>query len=518
MLAILLLSACSRPSAGVLGRDCALADAARSGTACAFSNESGSGETHIRVSFQGSPRPDAIEALPRTEDLKAPERASVRLAFYTGIQAALAILLLVAGHFWGSWPFRWLAWTAIASFFLQWATIGFADSLFPGNPGFWGRRALFLFMGGAIVFSLRYVSSFLESSLNSPWVKRAERVFGSVALVLCVSAFVWQNDAVRIAASLLLAVSPVYLACLGILAVIRGQKEGLWYLVAHSVGSIALPFHVLSILGFLDLPLDALHQIASLGTIQGLSLHGFLVFRRIRAELLEKRRAEQIELLVKKAQLSPHFFANALNTVSALVHARAHDADELLSKMAEFHRTLAEIVDQTWIPLTTELELVVSYVEIETRRFGAKGTYVVTAPGEDLLRTILVPPLILQTLVENAFKHGVSKRTSATRVSVTVECSQGDSLSISCVNDSPLSGEHDVPERKGAQIAGASGMGLENLRRRLDILYGVSARLDVHSGSEKFQVDVSLPLAFRGDSIPTAAVKEWPRRVGHISP
>jgi two-component system LytT family sensor kinase len=171
-----------------------------------------------------------------------------------------------------------------------------------------------------------------------------------------------------------------------------------------------------------------------------------------------ERQFAEARLLALKAQLQPHFLFNALNTVSVLMREDVDAADEVLVRLSALLRKTLDSSAKHEVPLREELELVDAYLEIERVRFSDRFAYRIDVP-DDLLDA-LVPPLILQPLVENAVRHGIARRIAAGRIEIAAKRRNGR-LQLTVRDDGA-----GVPE--GAR----DGIGLSNTRARLQQQYG----------------------------------------------
>jgi LytS/YehU family sensor histidine kinase len=140
----------------------------------------------------------------------------------------------------------------------------------------------------------------------------------------------------------------------------------------------------------------------------------------------------------------------------------------MLARLSELLRATLEHGSDKRVPLEIELELLGTYLDIEQVRFGERLEVMVTADAA--ARATLVPPLILQPLVENAVKHGVARHSGASRVDVVAEVT-GDELVLRVSNTGP-----DSPSTRGDAPANG-GIGLANTRQRLTEMYGSRATL-----------------------------------------
>src|SRR6202162_4418522 len=191
------------------------------------------------------------------------------------------------------------------------------------------------------------------------------------------------------------------------------------------------------------------------------------------------------QLAVLRGQMDPHFMFNTLNSIASLVYdQRADAAVGMIVGLSEFLRRALEDSHRTQVTLREEVEYLQRYIDIQKVRFGDRLRVSVDIPDE-LLAT-QVPNLLLQPLVENAIKHGVSKRRSGGEIRVAGMCRDG-ALRLTVYNDGPWAQEDlaVAPHR----------VGLGNLRTRLKILHGDRSELflqPVEAGG--VEVIVTLPL------------------------
>jgi LytS/YehU family sensor histidine kinase len=192
--------------------------------------------------------------------------------------------------------------------------------------------------------------------------------------------------------------------------------------------------------------------------------------------------AQTAQLTALRLQLNPHFLFNTLNAISSLiVTGRNRDGEAMLAKLCAFLRTALVGDGRSEVTLGEELETLQTYLEIESIRFGDRLTVEFAAP--DALLELPVPNFILQPLVENAVKHGVAPTSRPVMVRVGAR-RDGDSLILS-VSDN------------GGAVAGSrtcgTGVGLDNTRRRIEVIYGPSARIETLAHDGGFTVLLRLP-------------------------
>ena len=191
--------------------------------------------------------------------------------------------------------------------------------------------------------------------------------------------------------------------------------------------------------------------------------------------------AREAEVRALRAQLNPHFLFNSLNSINALIGSDPEAARRMCESLGDFLRRTLALGARDTVTLGEELALVDRYLAIERVRFGERLRVERRLDSE--AERCLVPPLLLQPLVENAIKHGVAERIEGGTVRIAAASRDG-ALTIEVENDTDV----DAPARQG------QGVGLENVRRRLDALDARSARLDVRRIADQFRVTLTLPV------------------------
>jgi two-component system, LytTR family, sensor kinase len=183
-------------------------------------------------------------------------------------------------------------------------------------------------------------------------------------------------------------------------------------------------------------------------------------------------------------QVEPHFVFNALNSISGLVRERKNDAAvSMIVALSDFLRSVAAGSRGPQALLAQEVEFLERYLQIQEVRFAGRLTLDIQIPEE--LRKAQIPSLFLQPLAENAIKHGIAQRAQGGEVRVAAARVDG-LLHLSVYNDGPLL------ERDGSAVK--DGIGLSNLRTRLNLLYGHDCNLRLENyGITGVQVSVALP-------------------------
>ena len=233
-------------------------------------------------------------------------------------------------------------------------------------------------------------------------------------------------------------------------------------------------------------------------TIVGLAYaHGFYReahARTVKAALLETRLMEA-RLKTLESELQPHFLFNTLHAISTLVHTNPDSADKMISRLSDLLRLTFDRSGAPRVPLQEELEFLQKYLEIEQIRFQDRLS-VRYAVDPDTLDAE-VPRLILQPLVENAIKHGVSPRTGLGSVEVSAR-REGESLWLEVRdNGVGLSGS--------ARTQLSSGVGLANTRDRLECLYGDGQQLEFSETGGGLTVRMRIPFQRCAPPIATEA-------------
>ncbi len=203
-----------------------------------------------------------------------------------------------------------------------------------------------------------------------------------------------------------------------------------------------------------------------------------------RQQLLEKEKLET-ELKFLKYQFNPHFLFNTINSIFFLIHKNPHMASASLAKFSDLLRYQLYECNDKQIPLEKEIAYLENFIELEKLR--QNNNFEVTLQTHQSGHEPLgIAPFILMTFVENAFKH-VSKHTHTLNwinIQVTVNQQQ---LYFSIAN----SRSYDAP----ADVVAYGGIGLQNVQRRLDLLYSGQYALDIQSDPASFAVKLRLNLS-----------------------
>jgi LytS/YehU family sensor histidine kinase len=194
---------------------------------------------------------------------------------------------------------------------------------------------------------------------------------------------------------------------------------------------------------------------------------------------LERKNLEhQLEYL--KYQINPHFFMNTLNNIHALVDIDPEKAKSTIVELSKMMRFILYEGDKYGVPLSRECEFIRTYVNLMRLRYTDKVKISLDLPSEMPDRT--VPPLMLISFIENAFKHGISYQRDSF-INIKLDVMQGQQLHFSCYN----SKADKSNDEKG-------GIGLNNVKQRLQLLYGSDFTLNIQDNPDTYNVELTIPL------------------------
>ncbi len=189
--------------------------------------------------------------------------------------------------------------------------------------------------------------------------------------------------------------------------------------------------------------------------------------RSARFRQSELARALQLaELRLLKSQLNPHFLFNALNTVRSLIADNPSRAQSAVTRLANTLRYTLRSRQDELVTVAQELDIVTDYLELESMRFEDRLRVETDIPAD--VANVTIPVMLLQTLVENAIKHGIAEMPSGGLLKISARL-ESDMLSVEIEN----------PRPPGTNPAKGEGVGLRNAQDRLRLLFGTRASLDL---------------------------------------
>jgi len=230
-----------------------------------------------------------------------------------------------------------------------------------------------------------------------------------------------------------------------------------------------------------------IHFLVAWLVITSMGLRALLMYDMAeQQEALERREAterlsREAELYKLRQQLQPHFLFNSLNSINALIVLRPQQAREMVLKLSDFLRGTLKREDQQWIALPEELQYLQWYLDIEKVRFGHRLSTEVVA--DENTQQLVMPPMLLQPVVENAIKYGLYDTTEAITITIKAWVQQ-DMLYVQVQNpyDSALQQPHQ-----------GTGFGLSSIRRRLYLLFARQDLLEISSDDLIFTTLIKVP-------------------------
>jgi two-component sensor histidine kinase len=198
-------------------------------------------------------------------------------------------------------------------------------------------------------------------------------------------------------------------------------------------------------------------------------------------EVLEKEKVKS-ELAFLRNQVSPHFFMNTLNNIHALIDFDSEEAKEAVIRLSKLMRHLLYDSEKELITIKEELSFIESYVDLMKMRINDKVKVVLNINTFNSEKKI--PPLLFTSLIENAFKYGVSYQNDSF-IDIAISTTETE-LSFVLKNS--------IAENTQKQYESHSGIGLENTRKRLNLLYQDNYSMDICSEENIFSVNLKLPL------------------------
>lgn len=207
----------------------------------------------------------------------------------------------------------------------------------------------------------------------------------------------------------------------------------------------------------------------------------FIQQQKLRLEETKSREAIQTELNFLKNQISPHFFMNTLNNIHALIDYAPDVAKETVISLSRMMRHILYESQSRRVHIEKEMDFIRSYVEL--MRVKTSEKVIISCSIPEILPDKSIPPLIFISLIENAFKHGVSLKEKSY---ISIDFLFPDENHIKCrIANSNHSANHQKEHK---------GIGLENTRRRLDIEFPSAYTLDINDTENEYIVNINIPI------------------------
>lgn len=199
--------------------------------------------------------------------------------------------------------------------------------------------------------------------------------------------------------------------------------------------------------------------------------------------LIFEAAVKDFELKTLKAQLNPHFIFNAMNSIRALIEEDPESAKNAVTKLSNLMRYTLKIERTETVPLAEELRTINDYLDLEKIRFEERLNYKINSNSD--ADRVEIPPMMIQTLVENGIKHGISKSTQGGEI--IIDCNiDSDKLKITIINTGTFDEE---------QLKNSKGFGVSNTIQRLNLLYGDEASFIIKNiNHNQVITEVKIPL------------------------
>lgn len=195
--------------------------------------------------------------------------------------------------------------------------------------------------------------------------------------------------------------------------------------------------------------------------------------------MLEKQKA-QTELMLLKTQLNPHFLFNTLNNLYSLASTASPATAPAIARLADMLDHILYKANRQWVKVEDEIGLIENYIELERLRYSSRLQIAFT---RSITQTTYIPPLLLLLLVENAFKHGASEDIDTPLIDIVLAAD---------LNKVYFRIENSVVPKEDLTATFKERIGLQNLRKQLDLIYGTTYLLNITSDDRRFTVQLTL--------------------------
>jgi two-component sensor histidine kinase len=348
-----------------------------------------------------------------------------------------------------------------------------------------------VFVGGCLVFGGVFTTEFLELRKISLLVYRIF-IFFECTGVLTILAAPFDNG--RFAAIMATSLSGIFVLIsmfAGIFSIRYQGRMAVFYTIGISSLTVGVLLNVGRNFGVLpNIFLTAKGNL--IGSIIEMTILAFALIDRIasieREKAIARERAQTSEKLATESrlralqvQMNPHFLFNTLNTIAEMISAYSKKAEQLVINLSKLFRYTLASSERKNVTLAEELEMIKTYLAIEKERFGKRLEYSIDVQGDPSKINTL--GLILQPIVENAIKHGIGPKAAGGQIKVF--CRIENQKTYIKVSDTGC-GFGNSPNKDG------TGHGLKNIKERLNIVYGESAKLSC-SNEDGAVVEIELP-------------------------
>jgi len=195
---------------------------------------------------------------------------------------------------------------------------------------------------------------------------------------------------------------------------------------------------------------------------------------------VQKEKVE-VELQMLKTQINPHFLFNTLNSIYVLAMKKSDQTADTVMKLSDMLDYILYKIDAPMIPVSAEIQIIENFIALEKIRFTNRVNLIFSSEFKS--KDIQIPPMLIIPFIENAFKHGVAKSMGKSWIKVSIQ-ETGQMMNIAVSNSK---GQNQLKSETG-------GIGLENVKKRLEILYHDSYKLDIAEKINSYEVLLSIPI------------------------
>lgn len=213
------------------------------------------------------------------------------------------------------------------------------------------------------------------------------------------------------------------------------------------------------------------------------AIHYFENYKQSEIErLVWEAAVKDYELKTLKSQLNPHFMFNALNSIRALVDEDPEKAKFAISQLSSIFRYSLKMEKMETVPLEEEINIVRNYLELEHIRYEERLNYKIKVDPKST--EIEIPPMMIQTLVENGIKHGISKIPDGGKIEISSDVIDSN-VSIKIKNTGNINKD---------ELNNLNGYGIKNTKQRLDLLYGEKAMFNISNQNGSVLTEIIIPM------------------------
>ena len=249
-------------------------------------------------------------------------------------------------------------------------------------------------------------------------------------------------------------------------------------LIPESISSDGLTFYINS----LNARYDIFEGLFTLVITYSIKYAGQVLSTQNRLLQLQKDNLA-LELNALKAQINPHFLFNTLNNIYSLALRKSDLAPEMVLKLSDMMRYVLYECNSGRVPVEREIQFISNYIDLERIRHGSNASITFTLNSNP--ENSRIEPLLLIPIVENSFKHGINAQMEKAFVDITLNVAD-EKLTMDVVNSISKNGVHSKTNR---------GIGLENVKKRLELIYPGKHHLNINTSSEIFKVNLELALS-----------------------